>query len=104
MQCAELQAHITAVRAERGFTTEPLHILAHLVEEVGEVASELKKTWAGRSYGEFEPARLAGELADVNVLLHALAETFQIDLEAATLAKVGADGARDWPSAPSEAP
>ncbi len=101
MQCAELQAHITAVRAERGFTTEPLHILAHLLEELGEVACALKPTWAP-NYGDFGEARLASELAAVNVLLNALAQAFAIDLEAATLAKLDADGARGWPSSRAE--
>ena len=101
MQCAELQAHITAVRAERGFTTEPLQILAHLLEELGEAGRALKPTWAP-IYGDLDPERLASELADVNVLLNALAQAFAIDLEVATLAKLDADGARDRPSSSAE--
>lgn len=40
----ELQAEFVAERAARGFTTDPVRVLALLVEETGEAARELKKT------------------------------------------------------------
>lgn len=95
-QLSELQSTIESIRAERGFTTDPVQMLTLLVEEVGEVASELKKTWSP-NYPDLVVADLADELADVFTLVSALASRFEIDLEAAVARKfVEADGARAW--------
>lgn len=97
-ELAELQATIKQVRAERGFTVDPVQVLCLLVEEVGEVASEVKKTWS-KNYSGLVVEDVANELADVFVLLSALASSFDIDLDDAVRAKfLEADAARDWPS------
>lgn len=76
-------------------------MLTLLVEEVGEVASELKKTWS-RNYPDMATQDLADELADVFVLVSALASAHDIDLGAAVADKfIEADGRRHWPSAGS---
>lgn len=59
---ARLQREIEAMRRERGFATDPAQLLALIVEELGEVASELKRTWS-RNYDAFDVVRLAPELA-----------------------------------------
>jgi len=102
-ELADLQALIEAVRAERGFTTDPVRVLTLLVEEVGEVAAELKKTWSA-NYPAMEVKDLADELADVFVLVSALASAHDIDIEQAVVRKfIEADATRSWPSAGSPA-
>lgn len=92
----ELQTLIEGVRRQRGFTTDPIRIFTLLNEEIGEVAAELKKTWSP-NYPDLELSRLGEELADVFVLLSALATNFDIDLETAVRRKfVDADSKRTW--------
>ena len=95
----EIQALIVKTRAERGFTTEPLKIFMLLNEEIGEIATELKKTWSS-NYEAFSKQRLKDELADTLVLLLALASRYEIDLEEAVKAKfIAKDSQREWESA-----
>ena len=96
---SELQLAIASERRDRGFTSDPVRILTLLIEELGEVARELKKTWSP-NYGDLDVERLAPELADVFVLLSALASEFEVDLASAIQSKFfGADAQRRWPSA-----
>lgn len=98
-ELTELQRAIAQVRADRGFTNDPLRIFTLLNEEVGEVARELKKSWSP-NYGPPDEERIANELADCLVALCALATVSGVDLEAALQAKFFVeDGARDWASA-----
>jgi NTP pyrophosphatase (non-canonical NTP hydrolase) len=98
----ELQQRIADKRAERGFVTDPIKIHLLLTEEVGEVASELKRTWS-KNYDSFNKDRLADELADTFVLLSALATAFDIDLVQAVETKFfGKDAAREWKTAQEE--
>lgn len=69
---SELQLAVTAERRARGFTSDSVRILALLIEELGEVARELKRTWSP-NYDDLDAERLASEIADVFVLLSALA-------------------------------
>ncbi len=94
-----MQALIERTRTARGFTTEPLRIFTLLNEEVGEVAAELKKTWSP-NYDDLVLDDLADELADVFVLVSALASNFDIDLETAVRRKfIEADSRRRWATA-----
>ncbi len=98
-ELSELQAAIEATRRNRGFTTDPIRVLTLLVEEVGEVAAELKKTWSA-NYDDMVVEELADELADVFVLLSALASRHDIDLEQAVTSKFfQADATRSWATA-----
>ena len=96
---ADLQASIVETRAKRGFVTDPLKLLALLTEEVGEVASEIKGSWSD-NYGEFSRNRLKEEIADVFVILTALASRYDIDLEQAVVEKfLEKDASRNWSTA-----
>jgi NTP pyrophosphatase (non-canonical NTP hydrolase) len=96
---ADLQDLITETRAKRGFVTDPVKILVLLTEEVGEVATEIKRFWSD-NYGEFDRDQLKEEIADVFVLLAALATRFDIDLEHAVVEKfIEKDSSRDWETA-----
>lgn len=98
-ELVELQNQIETVRVERGFTTDPVRLLALLTEEVGEVAGELKKTWS-RNYDDLIVDDLADELADVFVLVSAIATAFDVDLETAVRSKFfKADASRRWVTA-----
>lgn len=98
-QLADLQRAITKKRAERGFVTDPTKIHVLLSEEVGEIASEIKRLWS-KNYGNFNRDRLKDEIADVFVLTAALASEFDIDIEQAVVEKFfQKDGNREWKSA-----
>jgi NTP pyrophosphatase (non-canonical NTP hydrolase) len=71
----------------------------HTLEEVGEIAGELKRLWS-KNYDPFDASRLAEEIVDVFCLLSALAHEFDIDLEQAVRKKFfEADGQRTWKTA-----
>ncbi len=96
---ADLQKAITKTRAERGFVTDPTKIHVLLSEEVGEIASEIKRLWS-KNYDDFSRDRLKEEIADVFVLTAALAAEFDIDIEQAVNEKFfQKDSGREWKSA-----
>lgn len=99
---SDLQEPIEATRAERGFTTDPARLVCLLVEEIGEVAAEIKKTWSP-NYPDLVVDELGDELVDAFVLLSALASTFGNDLEEAFREKfLGSDGERRWATSTAE--
>ena len=98
-----LQGRITEERGKRGFVTDPVKLGVLLTEEVGEIASELKRLWS-KNYDEFRADRLQEEIADAFVILAALADQFDIDIEKAVEAKFfGKDAQREWKSAQDQA-
>ena len=76
----DLQKRIADERGKRGFVTDPVKLAVLLTEEVGEIASELKWLWS-KNYDEFSAGRLKEEIADAFVILTALADQFDIDIE-----------------------
>ena len=98
-ELADLQKAISKTRAERGFVTDPVKIHVLLTEEVGEIASEIKRLWSV-NYGDFSRNQLKEEIADAFVLLAALATLFDIDIEEAVADKFfRKDSMREWQSA-----
>jgi len=96
-----LQEQIHRIREERGFTMDPHKIFILLSEEIGEVATELKKGWS-KNYDDSDPNKLAEELADVQVCLFAIANQYDINLEDAVKKKFfDKDSKRTWKTAPS---
>ena len=85
-ELADLQKAISRTRADRGFVTDPVKLHVLLSEEIGEIASEIKRLWS-KNYGDFDRDRLKDEIADVLVLLAALAAEFDIDIEEAVVEK-----------------
>ena len=95
----ELQKRIVGTRESRCFTTDPVHLVVLLAEEVGEIPREVKRLWSP-NYDRFDPDRLAPEIADAFVLLSALASKTGIDIASAVEQKFFADdGEREWRSA-----
>ena len=78
----DLQKRIADERGKRGFVTDPVKLAVLLSEEIGEIASELKRLWS-INYDEFRAGRLKEEVADTFVILVALANQFDIDIEEA---------------------
>ena len=79
--------------------TDPVKIHLLLSEEVGEIASALKRLWS-ENYGDFSRDQLQEEIADAFALLAALATQFDIDIEEAVVDKFfHKDGTREWKSA-----
>ena len=94
----DVQNRVHTVRSNRGFSMEPVQILAMLTEEVGEVAKALKPTWS-KNYGELDKENLEEELADILVCTMALASRYEIDLEKSLENKFfGSDAEREWKS------
>ena len=97
-ELADLQQAISEVRAERGFYTDPGKIMVLPTEEIGEVASQVRKIWS-TNHDDFDKGRLEEEIADVFVLLTALANRFDIDIEQAVDRKFfEKDSKRTWRS------
>ena len=94
-----LQERIARERENRGFVTDPVKLAVLLSEEVGEIASEIKRLWS-KNYDQFCANRLEEEIADAFVVLSALANQFDIDLENAIERKFfDKDAQREWKSA-----
>ncbi|MCH8910841.1 MAG: hypothetical protein IH867_08880 [Chloroflexi bacterium] len=98
-ELTDLQKAISDVRAERGFVTDPIQVHLLLTEEIGEIASALKRLFS-ENYGEFNRDQLQEEIADAFVLLSAIASRFDIDIEEAVIEKFfKEDSKRAWKSA-----
>ena len=95
----DLQKRIADEREKRGFVTDPVKLAVLLIEEIGEIASELKRHWS-KNYDGIRADRLEEEIADAFVILAALANQFDIDIEEAVENKFfDKDGRREWKSA-----
>jgi NTP pyrophosphatase (non-canonical NTP hydrolase) len=94
----ELQAYLTYVVQERGWTKDsPSEKFMLFIEEVGELAKAMRKT-AGL-YEERAKVRtisLEEEFADVLSYLLDLANCFHVDLEQAFRAKEAINQSRTW--------
>ena len=94
----DLQKRIADEREKRGFVTDPVKLAVLLSEEVGEIASEIKRLWS-KNYDPFCVDRLEAEIADTFVVLVALADQFDIDIEEAVERKFfDKDAQREWKS------
>ena len=94
-----LQKRIASERENCGFVTDPVKLAVLLSEEVGEIASEIKRLWS-KNYDQFCANRLEEEIADAFVVLAALANQFDIDIEEAIERKFfDKDAQREWKSA-----
>ncbi|MDH4247370.1 MAG: hypothetical protein OEW39_06095 [Deltaproteobacteria bacterium] len=88
----ELVLHVEAKRRERAFEDTPESLMILLTEEVGEVATELRRRWKGQE----DPQRAGHELVDALTYLFRLAFVFQINLEQALLDKERENAKRIW--------
>lgn len=87
-----LVAHVEAKRAERGFEDTAERLMILLTEEVGEIATEVRKHWKRRG----DPERIGAEIIDCLHYLFRLAWVFEVDLEVAVTEKERENAARVW--------
>jgi NTP pyrophosphatase (non-canonical NTP hydrolase) len=88
----ELGEHLELKRRERGFEDTPERLMILLTEEVGEIATEIRKHWKGLA----EPRRLAYEIIDALTYLVRMARGFGADLEQAVIEKERLNSKRSW--------
>lgn len=87
-----LVAHVEAKRRERRFEDRDEMLLVLLAEEVGEIATEIRKHWKGRC----DPARLGGEVIDAITYTLRLAHRLGVNVEAAIREKEAVNARRTW--------
>ncbi len=94
---ADLQAYVRAMEVERGFDGQNvLEKLLLLNEEVGELCKAVRKA-QGISMDETAVVGgVAEEMADVLILLCAIANRYDVDLEDAFRAKEEVNKRRRW--------
>ena len=89
---AELAEHLELKREERGFEDTPERLMILLTEEIGEIATEIRKHWKGLS----DPRRVGGEIIDALTYLLRMARGFGVDLERAVAEKERRNAERNW--------
>ena len=87
-----LVAHAEAKRRQRGFDDTDERLLILLMEELGEIAHELRRSWRGRT----APERMGAEILDALNYLLRLAHRRGVDLEAALRSKESRNAQRTW--------
>lgn len=96
----DLQADIAALVKERGWDNEtPTDIMLLMIEEVGELAKEVRKTThltIDKTRASTYRSEMAHELADVLNYLMALANAYNINLEQAYRDKQVEVEKRNW--------
>lgn len=95
---SEIQKEIVRIRAERGFSNELMHIALLMCEEVGEILGQIRKTYVDgkEPLPEDDKSSLKHEIADVFILLNALAAKVNVDVEDAWRSKETINDKRDW--------
>jgi NTP pyrophosphatase (non-canonical NTP hydrolase) len=89
---SQLGEHLERKRRERGFEDSPERLMILLSEEIGEIATEIRKHWKGLA----EPGRAAGEIIDAITYLLRMARQFGIDVESALAEKERRNAGRTW--------
>jgi NTP pyrophosphatase (non-canonical NTP hydrolase) len=92
MSLTQLAEHLEAKRAERGFEDTPERLMILLTEEIGEIATEIRKGWKGLA----GPFRIGNEIIDALTYCIRMARAFSIDLEAAIRGKEAQNAGRTW--------
>lgn len=94
----EIQQEIVRLRKERGFSQDLMHIALLLAEEMGEMLGQIRRTIVDgkEPLPESDKSSLPHEMADVFILLNALAEKSGIDMEQAWRSKEMINDRREW--------
>jgi NTP pyrophosphatase (non-canonical NTP hydrolase) len=87
-----LVAYVEAKRRERAFEDTPERLAMLLSEELGEIATELRKGWKGQA----DARHLGDEIIDALTYVLRLAHRFAVDLEAAVRDKEAQNATRVW--------
>ena len=92
LDLSELAEHLEIKRQERGFEDTPERLMILLTEEIGEIATEIRKHWKGLA----DPHSLAYEIIDALTYLLRLARISGVDLEHAVGEKERQNADRTW--------
>ncbi|OPZ79008.1 MAG: hypothetical protein BWY78_00287 [Alphaproteobacteria bacterium ADurb.Bin438] len=94
----EIQKEIVRLRGERNFSTDLMHITLLLCEEMGEMLAQIRRPFIDgkQALPEEDKSSLKHEIADVFILLNALADKVGVDLEDAWLSKEHINDNREW--------
>lgn len=94
----DIQKEIVRLRSERGFSTDLMHITLLLVEEMGEMLAQIRRPFIdGKdALPNEDKSSLQHEIADVFILLNALADKVGVDIEDAWLSKEHINDHRVW--------
>jgi NTP pyrophosphatase (non-canonical NTP hydrolase) len=87
-----LTAHVEAKRRERHFEDRDEMLVVLLTEEIGEIATELRKHWKAQG----DPARLGAEIVDALTYVLRLAHRLDVDVENAIREKEAENAQRVW--------
>lgn len=83
MALTVLQREVADFDAAKGWDADtPSEVVIHLAEELGELAREVNKA-TGYKPGALDSKAIEDELVDLQYLLFKLANTYDIDLDAA---------------------
>jgi len=96
---ADIQQYVTDLERERGFTKHtPLEQCLLLMEEMGELAKCVRKsaTTMGTDTAKHYDFDVAGEFADILIVLSAVANRLDVDLEQAFRDKEEQNKKRAW--------
>jgi NTP pyrophosphatase (non-canonical NTP hydrolase) len=94
----DIQDYVAEMDVERGFDSNTVvQKCLMLGEEVGELFKSVRKSHAGMRYSTkgYDPDA-AGELADILILLSAIANRLDVDLESAFRDKEAKNNQRTW--------
>ena len=98
---ADLQREVDAWLRRRGTYWQPLSQYVRLVEEVGELGRELNHRFGEKPRTpKDEPGSVSQELGDILFIVLLLANTLEVDLEAALVSVLAKYDARSEPSSP----
>lgn len=93
---ADLQAYVQEMVVERGFNDDVRNKFMMLIEEVGEFAKASRKHAGMRYATDAQEQNVAGEAADVLIVLLGLCNLLGIDLEQAFRDKEERNKQRVW--------
>ena len=91
-----IQQYVVKVCAERGFANDPVNKMILLTEEVGELAKAFRKKRGMKFSATTTQTELEEEIADVLITLLGFANTLDIDVYDAFVAKEEENRKRVW--------
>lgn len=92
----DIQNYVLEICAERGFAHEPMNKFVMLTEEVGELAKAYRKSRGMKFSKPTDKLSLDEEIADVLITLLGFANTLDIDVYEALVAKEKKNRKRVW--------
>ncbi|MFZ1523109.1 MAG: MazG nucleotide pyrophosphohydrolase domain-containing protein [Candidatus Saccharimonadales bacterium] len=92
----QIQAYIWQMGVERGFNEDLSKKMLMLTEEVGEIARAIRKLSGLKFDASTAQSDLAGEIADVFIVLLGLASLAKIDVAEAVKLKEEKNKKRSW--------